>query len=348
MKDRLKWHIGFWLGYTLIYACLNTLFAGGTSDLKYEWPIRFLRFWANELVMLPLKLVATYIFLYWIVPRFLLQGNYLKGILVYLLQLIPILVVYRLVIYYVASPMLYGEYPAYDTLSLKRILYSFVDVGSAIGIASTFELLRGKLESHRREKELIKEKLQSELSFLRSQTNPHFLFNTLNNIYVLARKQSELTAPVVLKLSQILRFMLYECNKPYISIGDELTIIQDYLELEKLRYDDRLKVDYKEEVDDFSTSIAPLLLLPLVENAFKHGASESRFDAWIEIEIKLENHLLSLSAKNSCEETYLDDGSGIGLKNVKRQLELIYGENHTLNIQPGKGAFEVFLTIQLS
>ena len=142
MKKRIWWHIGFWMVYTLIYAYLNTSFAAGSSDLKYEWSIRFLRFWANEFVMLPLKLVATYFFLYWIVPKFLLERKSFQGVFYFSLSLIPILFAYRLTIYYVASPMMYGEFPRYELISLKRFLYSFLDLSSAVGIASTLKLLR--------------------------------------------------------------------------------------------------------------------------------------------------------------------------------------------------------------
>lgn len=348
MKKRIGLHILFWLTYTLAYAYLNTAFAGAPSDLKYDLPIRFLRFWANELIMLPIKLLLTYGFLYIIIPRFILKRKYIQAFFATLLLVIPLVVCSRLLTFYVASPALYGDFPTFQTLSFRRLFYSFLDIGSATAVAATIKLLKGKLESERREQALIREKLQSELNFLRAQTNPHFLFNTLNNIYALARKQSNQTAPVVLKLSQLLRFMLYECNKPQIPISDELKIIEDYIDLERLRYGNRLEVNIEQSIDDPRQMIAPLLLLPFVENAFKYGASESRFEVRIDMKLYLENEQLSFKISNTYDRDKQVSGEGIGLSNVQRQLELIYPDQHRLTIKEKEQQFSVELLLNLS
>jgi two-component system LytT family sensor kinase len=190
------------------------------------------------------------------------------------------------------------------------------------------------------------EKQEAELNYLKAQTNPHFLFNTLNNIYALAKTKSDAAPEAVLRLSGILRFMLYEAGGDYIAIGDELKIIGDYLELEKLRYDESLRLSFKHDVEDLRQAVPPLLLLPLVENAFKHGASETRHEPFVDIFLSIKGKRLLFEVRNS------SDDSGpvvehIGLSNLRRQLQLLYTD-YELTPQRDAGSFMVRLTINLS
>ena len=194
---------------------------------------------------------------------------------------------------------------------------------------------------------LVKEKLETELKYLRNQTNPHFLFNTLNNIYALARKKSEQTPDAVMKLSKLLRFMLYDAAKPLITLGDEIKMLEDYIDLEKIRYNDKLNVSFLKDISDEQELISPLLLLPFVENAFKHGASESRFISFIHVEMKLHDGILFFSVKNSKENNGGKcTGATIGLNNVKRQLELLYTE-YDMQVLNETSVFIALLTINL-
>ena len=150
-----------------------------------------------------------------------------------------------------------------------------------------------------------------------------------------------------MKLSKLLRFMLYETKKAQIRISDEIRILDDYIELEKLRYNDRLTLSFVREIDNENEPIAPLLLIPFVENAFKHGASESRFESFINLEMALQNGILEFNIENSKEENgkKLND-ENIGLTNVRRQLELLYSE-HDVSIIREATVFKVFLKINL-
>ena len=141
------------------------------------------------------------------------------------------------------------------------------------------------------------EKQEAELNYLKSQTNPHFLFNTLNNIYSLARDKSDLTPESILRLSKILRFMLYETGGEYIAIEQELKVMTDYIALEKLRYDESLRVNFNHDLEDMKQSIPPLLLIPLVENAFKHGVSETRNQPFVEIHLSVKSRQLQFVVK---------------------------------------------------
>jgi two-component system, LytTR family, sensor kinase len=193
------------------------------------------------------------------------------------------------------------------------------------------------------------EKQAAELSYLRSQTNPHFLFNTLNNIYSLTRDKSDLAPESVLRLSKILRFMLYETGGTYISIEQELKIISDYIALEKLRYDESLRINFNYDVEDMKQALPPLLLIPLVENAFKHGASETRSQPFVDIHLSVNNRQLKFVVKNSAE-SFSGEGSvkeNIGLSNLRRQLELLYTD-YDLSVQQGESVFTAILKINLA
>lgn len=193
------------------------------------------------------------------------------------------------------------------------------------------------------------EKKEAELNYLKSQTNPHFLFNTLNNIYSLSRDKSDLAPESILRLSKILRFILYENSAQYIAIEQELKIISHYIELEKLRYDDSLRINFNYNVEDLKQSLPPLLLMPLVENAFKHGVSETRNHPFIDIHLSVSKQQLNFIVKNSIEQspTELNIKENIGLSNLRRQLELLY-KDFNLSVQPEKSEFIAVLKINLA
>ena len=226
-------------------------------------------------------------------------------------------------------------------------LVALMDIGFASGAAVVIKQVRLQLRAKEKEKNLIREKLESELKFLRNQTHPHFLFNTLNNIYALARKKSDETPEAIMKLSKLLRFMLYETSKSSIKIGEEIKMLDDYIELERIRYDGRLTINFLREIDNENELFSPLLLLPFVENAFKHGASESRFESYIHIDMKLKNNILNFNIENTKENNETNElTENIGLKNVKRQLELMYKE-YDMVVKNEMSLFKVCLTINL-
>ncbi|MBD0331305.1 MAG: histidine kinase [Chitinophagaceae bacterium] len=192
------------------------------------------------------------------------------------------------------------------------------------------------------------EKKEAELNYLRSQTNPHFLFNTLNNIYSLSRDKSDLAPESILRLSKILRFMLYETSGDYISIEQELKIIGDYIELEKLRYDESLRVNFNHDIENMRQALPPLLLMQLVENAFKHGVSDTRHQPFVDIHLSVNNRQLMFVVKNSTEEASDQKAvkENIGLSNLRRQLELLYAD-YNLSVQQGQSEFTATLKINL-
>jgi two-component system LytT family sensor kinase len=190
------------------------------------------------------------------------------------------------------------------------------------------------------------EKQEAELNYLKSQTNPHFLFNTLNNIYALAKDKSDLAPESILRLSKILRFMLYETSGKFITVQQELDIITDYIALEKLRYDDSLQITLNADIADGTQPLPPLLLIPLVENAFKHGASETD-EPFITIDLVADQQQLTFTVANSAESTSEDVKENIGLSNLRRQLELLYTD-YKLTVSHDNDVFTAVLKINLA
>ena len=203
------------------------------------------------------------------------------------------------------------------------------------------------LHSEQRNKEIANEKLKAELSFLKAQINPHFLFNTLNNIYALASAQSENTAPAVMKLSNIMRYVLTEARNDLVPLEKEIQFTSHYIELQKMRLTDKAVVDFTVRGEPFGRQIAPLLLLPFVENAFKYGIStRERSPIAILLEIKKDSFEFSI-----CNHKYFNtmlrasDNTGIGISNTRRRLDLFYEDRYTLEIQDKPNEFSVHLKI---
>jgi LytS/YehU family sensor histidine kinase len=204
------------------------------------------------------------------------------------------------------------------------------------------------LKNEKKQSQTEKEKLNSELSFLKSQVSPHFLFNTLNNIYTLARINSKDTAPAIMKLSEILRYMIYESEDEKVWLSKEIEYLRGYVELQKLRIHDGITINFKVESDNEKKLIAPMLLVPFVENAFKHGISYLN-SSFIDIEVKTWENFISIKVINSVNtNTDKDSSSGIGLQNVRRRLELLYPKKYRLEIRQSENEFYVDLRIDIS
>ena len=193
------------------------------------------------------------------------------------------------------------------------------------------------------------EKKTAELNYLKSQTNPHFLFNTLNNIYSLARDKSDLAPESIMRLSKLLRYMLYETGGPYVTIEQELKIINDYIALERLRYDETLRVNFNYDVEDMQQSLPPLLLIPLVENAFKHGTAETSYRPFIDIHLSVSKRKLAFVVRNSAEGLAVNGAikENIGLSNLRRQIELLYTD-YDISLEQQPNEFSAKLMINLA
>ena len=203
-----------------------------------------------------------------------------------------------------------------------------------LAISASYRIISDNLKNEQAKKEQETEKLKSELSFLRSQISPHFIFNVLNSIISLSRRKPERVEPVVVKLSDLMRYMLYESDDAKVTIERESQYLRAYIELQQLRFGDDIQINFHDNHLDESQSIEPMLLIPFVENAFKHGVGMI-VNPTINIDLWTENNRLIFEVKNKVNRQYKevkDSASGIGLNNVKRRLELLYPDNHQLTI----------------
>ena len=343
---RVLLHMAFWIIY--LFQNVLLIFLLNTTRLQATTPKNLLLSFENCFVLLLPKLMFTYFILYVTLNKILRDRFKKKEALYSVFALLATLLLYRGLAVFFIDPIIYGwDSPTSSFFYPLAFPVALMDIGFVSGAAIALKQIRQQLRRAKVEQLLVKEKLETELKYLRNQTNPHFLFNTLNNIYALARKKSDDTADAVMKLSKLLRFMLYDAAKPLISIDDEIRMLEDYIDLEKIRYNDKLTVSFLKDISDEQELISPLLLLPFVENAFKHGASESRFISFIHIEMKLHDGILKFSVKNSKENNSCKcAGATIGLNNVKRQLELLYIE-YDMQVLNETSVFIVLLTINL-
>lgn len=328
MKNRrLFRHLLFWLVYfgtVLFYELFLTSDFIDNPSFAY-----FNRVLLAHLVLMPGRVLIVYYVLYLFIPRWNKTENRLRLASEGLLLLILTVLLNRLLVQYVVWVHIYGyeqRTPITLLSFLARFIFTMLEILQVAGIAATIKLFRMRMASVAREKEIIQEKLTSEIRHLKAQVNPHFLFNSLNSIFSLSRARSEKTPDVVLKLSDILRYMLYESEKKTIPVSSELKIITDYIALQQLRFGERLRVETRFSVEDPSLQITPLLLLPLIENAFKHGAGSVNGETEIKVQLTAAGNTLELRVENPFTETTIpgEPKEGIGLANIRRQLELLY------------------------
>jgi len=350
LVKRIALHIIFWLAY-LSQDTLYAFFISGSRLDTLPTATRMGIALHVCAAFLLIKIIFTYLLLYGIIESIVKQKRSLIVNIFYLVAaVLTALLIYRAITIYYLYPIAYkGLLPEQDFWRPVSFFFGLIDLGFVAGSAIVIRQIRLQLIGREKERMLIKEKLETELKFLKNQTNPHFLFNTLNNIYALARKKSDITADAIMKLSKILRFMLYESGKESITIDQEIKLIEDYIELEKIRYSERLNISFKKNIDNISHPVSPLLLLPFVENAFKHGPSESFYDSFINIEITLQQGHLIFIIENTKEEEELTQPPDIkiGLGNIRRQLQLIYRE-YDMQVYNQPKTFKVELTVNLS
>lgn len=347
MKKRVLLHILFWLVYLFFKAYLNYTTTDSVDAKKTEFEKLF-EVLVPQLFYLIVKIPLVYALFFVIKNYFSKKWKIFKVIIVTLFLIAFSVFIYIIINHYIVlNWFLKNNFSFSENLILGSVLYSLFILVFVAGIAVTIKLIRMNIHQNRVSQEILKMKLETELSLLKSQTNPHFLFNTLNNIYSLAIKNSEHTAPVIMRLSKLLRFMLYESNKEQIFIVEEIKLLEDYIELEKIRYTDKLTISVEKFISTPSEKITPLLLLPLIENAFKHGASESMKAAFIKIKINETGGILNVIITNSKEanETKTTN-QGLGLKNVQRQLELTY-KDFKMEVKDEEEVFKVKLMIDL-
>lgn len=227
--------------------------------------------------------------------------------------------------------------------------YYFVQAFAIYFLSTAFKTSQIALKREKEASELKSENLNSELKFLRSQINPHFLFNALNNIYSLSVMKSDRTPDNILKLSDMLRYIIYDCNADRVPLQKEIDYINNYIDLQKLKDEEITNIEMDFSEADPKSMISPMIFIPFIENSFKHSKIEDVNQGWIKIKIENTNsHLLFIISNSMPKDEYTKDKvGGVGLENVKRRLELLYPETHKLNIESSEEEFRVELVVSL-
>jgi sensor histidine kinase YesM len=248
--------------------------------------------------------------------------------------------------YLLNTTLLAFEGPIRDGLNLK----GFFPLIMISGIASTYGLLLEFFERESKIEDLRNEQMRSELSFLRSQISPHFIFNILNSIVYLIRTKADKKAEeVTIRLSSLMRYMLYDSDQSMVPLDREVEYVQNYIDLQRMRFEDDVQINFHVIGTVDGSMIEPMLLIPFVENAFKHGVGFVR-DPFIQVNLSFEKGVLDFQVENKIGkllEDQKDESSGIGLKNVSRRLELLYPNKHQIEIKQNEALFKVHLNMVL-
>lgn len=295
--------------------------------------------------LMAITAATTYFTLYFLIPRFLLKRKYFHFALYsfYSLQAM-ILLEFSVILFFLIGLKTSNITLDPTTLNLFLLIAATYFV---VFLASAIKLLKHWLMETKSKEQIAREKVEAELSMLKSQINPHFLFNTLNSIYSLSMKKSEHTPEVVVKLSEMLNYLLYECNEEKVALEKEIALINNYLSLEKTRHGKRLHIESNLDVANKIVTIAPNMLLPFVENSFKHGVGKKRGNVWVKIDISEKNGIFKFVVENIKPENSSKSEHGIGLENIKRRLELVYKNKYSLNIKNKGNTFLIELELNL-
>ncbi|MCW5515750.1 sensor histidine kinase [Muriicola sp. Z0-33] len=287
--------------------------------------------------------IGAFIINYILLPTFFYKKEYLRFFLSVAVIVTIIIVVEEFVLERIYYPDSRGKY-------FPGVIYSLLDVMPVIMILAGFKFAWDASTKQREVEELRSYAQQSELQFLKSQINPHFLFNNLNNLYSYALAQSPKTPSIILELSSLLRYMLYDCKEDFVALAKEIEHLKNFAKLSELQIEERGKVNFRAQGINLDYSIAPLILTVFIENAFKHSTASQSSDIIIDIDINVsDDGLLEFECKNS----FLSLGNtesldkGIGLQNVRKRLQILYPNAHELLINEGEGLYTVVLRMQL-
>ncbi len=347
------YHIPFWFAYHIMWwtVTIGSIAAVFHSIFFSAYSIKFLFYVIFEAT-------GVYFNLYYLMPKFLYKEKYVAYVFGVLLTIIgtAVLIVPG---YYTSAwlsgnsfEVLYGKKPS-DFMFFLQI-NTLPSAAAAMTLGMSVKLTKNWIQTKKHQQSLEKEKMETELKFLKSQFNPHFLFNSINSIFVLIHKNPDMASESLAKFSDLLRYQLYECNEAEIPLSQELNYIENFIELEKLRQENNveLTIELPQECAD-NRHVAPFILMPFIENAFKHVSKRTDGSNKISMHLHFNKNELVFSISNSVSAQYNSSGEpmqyqGIGLKNVRRRLDLIYPDKHELIIEQTGETFSVSLRLGFS
>ncbi|HEX6846060.1 MAG TPA: sensor histidine kinase [Chitinophagaceae bacterium] len=337
-RYRIWRHLLYWSVHIMIWAGFWNIMV---PFFTYE------RTLIKEIVWMPMFLLLSYPFIYWVVPNTILKGKVIEFILIVLAWGVAALFINRFYRDYVYIPF-------QEAMNYKDIVRSGGEAGSYLCMATTtasctvIRLFKYLIIKQQEWMQAQKEKVAAELQLLKAQLHPHLLFNTLNNIYSFSLEQSPKTPGMILKLSSLLSYMLYDCRTDEVRLEKEIEIMKNYVDLEKERYGERIEISWNSEGEISDKFIAPFLMLPFLENAFKHGTSEQIEKPWLGVDISVKNDVLKCKIANSKNEYVVYNNNGIGISNVKKRLELIYPDNYELKMSDEGNFYVVSMVVKLN
>jgi two-component system LytT family sensor kinase len=336
-------HVGYWGFYVLFFTVQRFAFYG-YSDFIPNLKL--------NLAYLPNVLVCTYVVTEYVIPNLFSRKNLFVPVFIFILIITAEPVFAYLIRIKIIEPYIYNDHRVYS-------LYNYL-TAILIFVFGTVPVAGWKIARHMRTDYLHHQKVEhdkleaevklreSELKLLKSQIQPHFLFNTLNNIYLLALEKSDKTPDLVLRLSEMLSYITYDCNAEKISLNKEIEFINSFIELQKLRYETfDIKMNISGDIHD--KQIAPMILHTFIDNSFKHGAELDKSNPWIRITLNIKDNILSFTVLNSKrkDESLKTKKPGIGIPNATKRLEMIYHDRHELVIKNSDTQYSVFLKIEL-
>lgn len=331
---RVVYHSIFWL---LLLALMTISERNGQA---------FLFTVSNELINLFFYALIVYFNLLYLIPNYLTKKRFLTYCALLIAAAMIITPLKVLALY-----LKFSNYPQAQANLLNNMNWYFLVTFLIAGSSTIFKIITDWARHLREKQELQTQTMQSELRFLKSQINPHFLFNTLNNLYALTLKKSDKAPEIVLKLSEMMRYMLYECNEKRVPLSKEINYIRNYLDLERLRQGKNMDIHFEVEGEVQDQKIAPLMFIPFLENSFKHGLSNHITTGFVNMKLRVENNQVHFNIENSKPDTPPRQDSrrsgGIGLVNIHRRLNLLYPNQYQLDIEDSPKSYAVNLHINL-
>ncbi len=353
-RYRVARHVSYWLFWMVFQGFLYSFVAVRRGFLY--WP-RLQSSFVESLIYLIPHMFLSYMLIYFVIPRYLLKQKYYATIawvlFLFFLSALMSSILSITVIESVREYIMGVDYISAlrdDGQGLAIFLGLMAGFRGAItigGISAAIKLMKHWYVKEQRNLTLQKENMEAQLKVLKAQIHPHFLFNTLNNIYSYTRNNSPVASKMLMELSDILRYILYEGDLQRVALTKELKLLRDYIALEQLRYGNKLEVTVSYPSNAEQYFIAPLLLLPFVENCFKHGTSTMLENPWVSLQLYISNDVLHMKLLNGKTEQATVQKPGIGLQNVKERLRLLYPGEHELQIINEHDVFIVNLKITL-
>jgi len=334
-------HLSFWCVYLSFFIYRVSSFQRGPD-------IDWVRVMTVAAIQVSFAMTVSYLNYFLFLPRFLADKNGWR----YFVQFSISFAVIFLIRLYLERFIIGNYFEHSDYLYEPRFIIQVVITNLFIVIfLGMIRFAVDWFEFEARKKNIENEKLMAELNFLKAQINPHFLFNTLNNLYYLAYTKSPNTAEVIAKLSQMMRYMIYDSNAPLVPLSREIEYMENYISLERLRLNDQIPIQFTVNGDAGRFLITPFIFITFLENAFKHGVSNNNPNAWVKISIQLKENECFYEVENSkilAGKPESEEKSGIGLQNVKRRLELSYPGRYQLQVNDRPDSYAVRLKITLS